>query len=114
MAKQTPILYDMLIFARDEIINTLEDNSFEFNTKLYTIINYAFEGIRAAIIILMFEAILKLAKPLNKNAFFYSLLIISFILNLFFKVNAIFLIITGIILGSIKELLNRKKAHHID
>ena len=82
--------------------------------KSLTVINYAFEGIRAAIIILMFEAILKLAKPLNKNAFFYSLLIVSFILNFFFKVNAIFLIIIGIILGIIKELLNRKKVHQID
>ena len=36
-------LYNMLTFARDEIINTLEDNSLEFSTKLYTIINYAFE-----------------------------------------------------------------------
>ena len=73
------------------------------------LIAYAFEGIRAAIIILLVEAIFKLSKPLNKNAFFYSLLSISFILNFFFDVNAILLIVTGIILGIIKELLNKKK-----
>ena len=73
------------------------------------IIKYAFQGIRAAIIILMVEAIFKLSKPLKRNAFFYSLLLISFILNYFFNVNAIFLILTGIILGIIKELLKEKK-----
>ena len=73
------------------------------------IIEYAFQGIRAAIIILMAEAILKLSKPLKKNALFYSLIATSFILNFFFNINAILLIITGIILGIIKELLNKKK-----
>lgn len=79
--------------------------------KSTNVITYAFEGIRAAIIILMLEAIFKLSKPLEKNAFFYSLLLISFILNFFFNVNAILLIITGIIIGIIKELLNKKKVH---
>jgi len=72
------------------------------------IINYAFQGIRAAIIILMFEAILKLSKPLKKNALFYSLTIISFVLNFFFNVNAILIIISGIATGIIRELLNKK------
>ena len=72
------------------------------------IINYAFEGIRAAIIILMVEAIFKLSKPLAKNSFFYSLLIISFVLNFFFNVNSILLIITGIVIGIIKELSKKK------
>ena len=75
------------------------------------VIEYAFEGIRAAIIILMVEAIFKLSKPLNKNALFYSLLVISFILNFFFGVSAIILIITGIVLGIIRELINSKKVN---
>lgn len=75
------------------------------------IINYAFEGIRAAIIILMIEAILKLAKPLRKNAFFYSLLLFSLIMNFFLNVNAILLIILGIILGITRELFNKKKVN---
>ena len=74
-----------------------------------TIINYAFEGIRAAIIILMIEAIFKLAKPLKKNALFYSLFLVSFVAHFFFKVDAILLIIIGIILGIIRELFNKKK-----
>ncbi len=86
------------------ILISLFLNSFENNI----IIKYAFEGIRAAIIILMCEAVIELSKPLRKNSFFYSLLLISLILNLFFKVNAILLIITGIILGIIKEALNKK------
>ena len=72
-------------------------------------IQYAFEGIRAAIIILMIEAVLKLSKPLNKNALFYSLIIVSFILNFFFNVSAITLIITGIIIGITREFINSKK-----
>ena len=73
------------------------------------IIKYAFEGIRAAIIILMTEAIFKLSKPLKKNAFFYSLLTVSFILSFFFSINAILLIITGIIIGIIREFIKEKK-----
>ena len=57
----------------------------------------------------MVEAIFKLSKPLQKNAFFYSLLVISFILNFFFNVNAILLIITGIVIGILKEIFNKKK-----
>lgn len=79
--------------------------------KNITIIKYAFEGIRAAIIILMIEAIIKLSKPLNKNALFYCILITAFILNFFFNVNAILIIITGIFLGTIKELLYGKKVN---
>lgn len=73
-----------------------------------SIITYAFQGIRAAIIILLFEAVLKLSKPLKKNAFFYSLFLISFILNFFFNINAIVLIITSIILAIIKEIITKK------
>ena len=57
----------------------------------------------------MVEAIFKLSKPLQKNAFFYSVLVISFILNFFFNVNAILLIITGIVIGILKEIFNKKK-----
>ena len=74
-----------------------------------SIINYAFQGIRAAIIILMVEAIFKLSKPFKKNAFFYSLLIITFILSYFFNVNSILLILTGMIIGTLKEFSKEKK-----
>ena len=84
------------------------------NFKNLTIIQYAFQGIRAAIIILMLEAILKLSKPLHKNAFFYSLLIASFILNFFFNVRATLLIAIGIITGISKEFFDRKKVNSND
>lgn len=79
------------------------------NFKSITIIQYAFEGIRAAIIILMIEAIIKLSKPLQKNALFYSLVISSFILNSFLNVSAILIILIGITLGLIREFVNSKK-----
>lgn len=77
--------------------------------KNITAIQYAFEGIRAAIIILMIEAIFKLSKPLNKNALFYALLSTSFILSFFFDVSAILIILSGVIVGLIRELFNSKK-----
>jgi len=79
------------------------------NFKSITIIQYAFEGIRAAIIILMIEAIFKLSKPLKKNALFYSLATTAFILNFFFNISAVLIILTGIVLGIIRELFNSKK-----
>ena len=77
--------------------------------KNITFIQYAFEGIRAAIIILMIEAIFKLSKSLNKNALFYALLTTSFILNFFFNVNAILIILSGVIVGILRELFNNEK-----
>lgn len=75
------------------------------------VISYAFEGIRAAIIILIIEAIFKLSKPLNKNSFFYSLMIVSFTLNFFFNISAILLIFTGLILGLLKQFILEKKVN---
>lgn len=77
--------------------------------KSIQVVQYGFEGIRAAIIILMIEAIFKLSKTLKKNALFYSLLLTSFILNFFFDVSAILLIITGIVIGVIREIYISKK-----
>ena len=77
--------------------------------KNLTVIEYAFKGIRAAIIILMIEAIIKLSKPLNKNALFYSLLIVSFMLNFVFKTSAISIIVIGVVIGIFRELFNSKK-----
>lgn len=78
------------------------------------IFSYAFEGIRAAIIILMVEAIFKLAKPLEKNTLFFALIITSFILNFFFNVSAFILIISGIIIGIVREFLKQKKVNTND
>jgi len=72
-------------------------------------ISYAFEGIRAAIIILIVEAVFKLSKPLNKNAMFYALVTVSFILNFFFNISAIIIILSGICIGIIREFINSKK-----
>ena len=80
-------------------------NSFQRST----VITYAFQGIRIAIIILMIEAILKLSKPLKKNAFFFSLLISSFTLSFFFNINAIFLILIALIIGIFRELVKTRK-----
>lgn len=77
--------------------------------KSMPFIQYAFEGIRAAIIILMIEAIFKLSKPLNKNALFYALLATSFVLNFFFDANAILIIFSGVIVGILRELFKNEK-----
>jgi len=57
----------------------------------------------------MIEAIFKLSKPLKKNALFYSLATTAFILNFFFNISAVLIILTGIVLGIIRELFNSKK-----
>lgn len=81
-----------------------------FNSVL--VIQYAFEGIRAAIIILMIEAVIKLAKPLRKNAIFYSLLFSSFVLNYFFGVSAFILILIAVAIGVFREMFSIKKVNY--
>lgn len=92
------------------IIITLISIFYEYFRSI-AIIQYAFEGIRAAIVILMVEALIKLAKPLKKNAIFYSLIISSLILNYFFGVSAFFLILIAVVIGIFRELFFDKKVN---
>ena len=62
-------------------------------------IAYAFDGIRAGIVIIIFNAIIKLSKKHKKDIFYFSVLILTVILSLFVKLSAIYILLIAMGLG---------------
>ena len=60
---------------------------------------YAFNGIRAGIVILIYNAVIKLAKKNKKDIFYFAVLIMTVILSLFFNLNAVYILLISIVLG---------------
>ncbi|MBP5308603.1 MAG: chromate transporter [Clostridia bacterium] len=58
-----------------------------------------FKGVRAAVIVLLFNAFTKLFKPMKKNAFTVAASIIVFAVTLFTEFNSIYLILAGGFIG---------------
>jgi chromate transporter len=70
----------------------------------------AFKGIRAAVIVLLFNAVLKLFKPMQKNAVTIIGACLVFFVTLFTDVNSIYLILAGGILGIVYFVVKNTKA----
>ncbi|MBQ3103994.1 MAG: chromate transporter, partial [Oscillospiraceae bacterium] len=64
-------------------------------------VSYAFAGIRAGVIALILGAAVKLSKYTKRNALNISLLVIAFVLSALFGINAILLILGGLVFGLI-------------
>ena len=76
------------------------------------VVEILFEAIRASVIILMSYAFLNLIKTPRKNIEFFVLITSSFILNFFFSVKAIYIILTAIIYTFIVLFINKKEVNH--
>lgn len=75
------------------------------------IFGYAFFGIRAGVLALIINALVKMYKQVNKSILSYFIMILAFILTTFFNINAIFVIVLCGILGflsSIKKVERRE------
>ena len=59
----------------------------------------AFRGIRAAVIVLLFGAFVKLFRPMEKNAVTLSVAAAVFLVMLFTNIDSVYLIIAGGVLG---------------
>lgn len=75
------------------------------------LIQFLFQAIRASVILLMILAFLNLSKHAQKNLLFYTLLIGSFVLNFFFGVKAIYIIIFTIIFSLFYLFFCKKEVH---
>lgn len=73
-------------------------------------LNAAFKGIRSAVIVLLFNAVLKLFKIMDKNPITYVATAIVFLITLFTDFNSIYLILIGGLLGVIYFLVKAKRA----
>lgn len=69
----------------------------EFKNLKY--VEYAFNGIRAGVVLLIFNAVLKLNKKNKKNLFYFIVLGLTVIASLFFKINAVYILLAAMILG---------------
>lgn len=74
------------------------------------LINHAFRGILAAVVILIASATLKLGKKVQPTLFNLLLLLAAFVASFIFKVNAIYIILAGAVIGiSYYSLLKKEE-----
>ena len=72
-------------------------------------VQYAFMGIRAAVLALILKALWMMFRSTNKNAVSYVIMGAALILTAFLKIDAVFVIIGCGLFGLIWSLLNRKE-----
>ena len=80
-------------------------------------VTYAFNGLKAGVVLLFFDAVIKLSKKNKKDFFYYLIFILSAILSIILSVNPIFILIGASIAGLIYSLVILKifgKAGDID
>ncbi|MEG2085349.1 MAG: chromate transporter [Clostridia bacterium] len=73
----------------------------------------AFKGIRCAVVILIFNAVAKLSKPIKKTLWTITIAVIAFVLATFFNIDVIFIIIAGGLLGIIVYAIYYSKHPYI-
>ena len=73
--------------------------------------SYAFNGIRAGVVVLIFNACLKFYKHCPKTVISYALIIIAVVLSLFveFRYLSVCLIVFGGIVGIVSQMIKRKE-----
>ena len=69
----------------------------EFKNLKY--VAYAFNGIRAGVVLLIMNAVSKLNKKNKKDIFYFIVLGLTIIASLFFNINAIYVLIAAMVLG---------------
>lgn len=74
--------------------------------KSLQVVEYALNGIKAGVIILIMNSIGKLNKANPKNIFTVSLLITSTVFSLFFNIQTVYIIIASIVIGITAEFFS--------
>ena len=67
--------------------------------KNFKYVEYAFNGIRAGVVLLIINAVLKLNKKNKKDLFYFIILGMTIIASLFFNLSVIYILIAAMILG---------------
>lgn len=75
----------------------------------YTVVRFAFNGVRAGVIALIVKALFGMAKSCPKNLFSAILACIAFTIVLFTNVNIVFVIIGGAFIGLAAAILCKQK-----
>ena len=91
----------IIMFLLSFVLRKIKDNK---------IVLYAFFGIRAGVLALIINALIKMYKQVNKNIISYIIMVVSLILTAFFDVNAILVIILCGIVGLISTMYIERSA----
>ena len=91
----------IIMFLLSFVLRKIKDNK---------IVLYAFFGIRAGVLALIINALIKMYKQVNKNIISYIIMVVSLILTAFFDVNAILVIILCGIVGIISTMYVERSA----
>lgn len=78
--------------------------------KSFKLVSYAFEGIRAGVIVLIVGAVVKLAKASRHDALYLALMAAVFVIATFTGVNAIWLLIAGFGIGVLIKAAGVRRA----
>ena len=84
----------------------------EFKNLKY--VAYAFNGIRAGIVLLIYNAVTKLAKKHKKDMFYYAVLCISVVLSLFVKLKAVYILLIAVVLGVSYSFISIKSGYGLE
>ncbi|MDO4287566.1 MAG: chromate transporter [Eubacterium sp.] len=68
-------------------------------------VNYAFQGIRAGVVILILGAVVRMGKKIPRNAFALVLVLAAFLIASFSGINVVFIILAGALAGIFRQLL---------
>jgi chromate transporter len=68
-------------------------------------IAYAFNGIKAGVVLLIINAVIKLDKKNKKDIFYYVIVFLAAAASVFFKVNAVYILLVSAVLGIIYSLI---------
>ena len=77
--------------------------------KSFKGVQYAFMGIRAAVLALILKALWMMFKRTKKNVISYCIMASALVLTAFLKIDAVFVIIGCGVFGLLWSLLNRKE-----
>ena len=77
--------------------------------KSFKGVQYAFMGIRAAVLALIHKALWMMFKRTKKNVISYCIMALALVLTAFLKIDAVFVIIGCGVFGLLWSLLNRKE-----
>lgn len=85
-------------------------SAFISNFLEYEAVQYAFNGIRICVCVLIFNAVLKLSKSALVDKWAWVIFALVFIASLFFDVSAVILIIVAGVLGfAIRKMMDKKE-----
>jgi len=70
----------------------------------------ALRGIRACVVALIFSALIRLSKPIEKNIFTGLLFMVSFIASIAFDVKAVYIILFGVVIGLLTSFIKKEES----